>query len=233
MVNKAETLYAIVGASSGLGKALVKDLSSRGHNVAGTYNSSSSTINGVEFAMKCDVTNEQDLCNFASACFEHSSRVILVYLAGLSVNAFAQKLDLNDWDRVIGVCLTGAFLATKAFLPQMRASEWGRIVYAGSVVGRLGFPGTSAYASAKEGLKGLTRTIAKENAQKGITVNCLELGYFDAGLTYTIPEAIRVSLASGIPAKHFGDPSNLCESVLYISAADYLNGSVLSVSGGL
>jgi 3-oxoacyl-[acyl-carrier protein] reductase len=134
---------------------------------------------------------------------------------------------------VIQVGLSGAFLAARAFLPRMRDSGWGRIVFAGSVVGRIGVPGTSAYAAVKEGLKGLTRAVARENASKGITVNCIELGYMDAGLTFTIPEELRGEILKSIPGGGFGDPRNLAEAILFLEKVDYVTGSVLSISGGL
>jgi NAD(P)-dependent dehydrogenase (short-subunit alcohol dehydrogenase family) len=183
--------------------------------------------------MRCDVRRQEDLEEFAGACSAISDRIFLIYLAGLSRNAVAHKMSLDDWSEVIQVGLSGAFLAARAFLPRMRDSGWGRIVYAGSVVGRIGVPGTSAYAAVKEGLKGLTRAVAKENAAKGVTANCLELGYMDAGLTYTIPEEIRGEILKTIPAGRYGDPGNLAEAVLFLEKADYVNGSVLGISGGL
>jgi len=228
-----ETLFAIVGASSALGRMLAGDLSSRGCAVAGTYNTGTPDLPGASLTMRCDVRRQEDLEEFAGACSAISDRIFLIYLAGLSRNAVAHKMSLDDWSEVIQVGLSGAFLAARAFLPRMRDSGWGRIVYAGSVVGRIGVPGTSAYAAVKEGLKGLTRAVAKENAAKGVTANCLELGYMDAGLTYTIPEEIRGEILKTIPAGRYGDPGNLAEAVLFLEKADYVNGSVLGISGGL
>jgi len=228
-----ETLYAVVGASSALGRRLSADLFSRGLTVAATRRSEGDPIPGACLTMRCDATKAGALDEFAAECFRRCDRVSLVYLAGLSKSAYALKLEPSDWEAVVSVCLTGAFLATRAFLPAMRSAGWGRIAYAGSVVGRRSVPGTSAYSAAKEGLKGLTRAVAAENASRGITVNCLELGYMDAGLTYTIPEGVRETILAGIPAGRYGDPGNLAEAVLFLSAADYVNGSVLTIAGGL
>jgi NAD(P)-dependent dehydrogenase (short-subunit alcohol dehydrogenase family) len=233
MVSDMKTLFAIVGASSALGRMLAEDLCARGCIVAGTYNTGAPEIAGASLSMKCDVTREEDLETFAAACSGVADRIFMLYLAGLSRNAVAHRLSLKDWSEVIQVGLSGAFLAARAFLPGMRDAGWGRIVYAGSVVGRIGVPGTSAYGTVKEGLKGLTRAVAKENASKGITVNCLELGYMDAGLTYTIPEELRGEILKAIPAGGFGDPLNLAEAILFLEKADYVTGSVLSISGGL
>jgi NAD(P)-dependent dehydrogenase (short-subunit alcohol dehydrogenase family) len=201
--------------------------------VAGTFNTGAPDIRGASLSMRCDVTRQEDLEAFAAACSGMNGRVFMLYLAGLSRNAAAHRMKPEDWSEVIQVGLSGAFLAARAFLPSMRDAGWGRMAFAGSVVGRIGVPGTSAYSAVKEGLKGLTRAIAKENASKGITVNCLELGYMDAGLTYTIPEDLRGEILKAIPSGGFGDPLNLSEAVLFLEKADYVTGSVLSISGGL
>lgn len=228
-----ETLYSIVGASSSLGRVLAGDLSTRGCSVAGSYNTGSSEISGAALTMKCDVTRQEDLEAFAASCREMSDRVSLVYLAGVSHNSVVHRMNVEEWREVIQVGLSGAFLAARAFLPDMRSRGWGRIAFAGSVAGRIGVPGTGAYSAVKEGLKGLARALAKENASKGITVNCLELGYMDAGLTYTIPEQVRGEILRSIPAGGFGNPHNLSEAVLFLEKAEYVTGSVLSISGGL
>ncbi|MFO7626233.1 MAG: SDR family oxidoreductase [Candidatus Fermentibacteraceae bacterium] len=233
VVKGMETLHAIIGVSSALGRQLAFDLISKGRTVAGTYNSSRQDVPGVDFLMKCNVTSENDIKDFAAACKERSQQIVLTYFAGVSRNAYAHKLLKEDWDDVLQVCLTGAFLAAKEFLPTMRTAQWGRIIYAGSLVGRIGVAGTSAYSAAKEGLKGFVRTIAKENGSMGVTANYIELGYMNAGLTYTIPESIQASLKESIPTNRFGDLNNLFEVVRFIEAADYLNGSVITVSGGL
>jgi len=233
VVRSVETLHAIIGASSALGRALASGLSSRGWRVAGTYNAGDPSIDGAALSMRCDVTREGDLADFSRACFEISDRVALTYLAGLSRNSVAHRMSSPDWSDVIGVGLSGAFLASRAFLPAMRSAGWGRLIFAGSVVGRLGVPGTGAYSAVKEGLKGLSRAIAVESASKGITVNCIELGYMNAGLTFTIPEEVRGTILRSIPLGRFGDPANLVEAVLFLEKADYVTGSVLSISGGL
>jgi len=233
VVKGMKALHAIIGVSSDLGRRLASDLCSDGRSVAGTCNTFRKDVPGVDILMKCNVASENEINDFAAACSERNQRIVLTYLAGISRNAYAHRLRKDDWDDVLQVCLTGAFLATKAFLPAMRAANWGRIIYAGSIVGRIGVAGTSAYSAAKEGLKGFARTVAKENGGMGITANYIELGYMNAGLTYTIPESIRASLKEAIPANQFGDPGNLFEAVRFIESTDYLNGSVITISGGL
>jgi NAD(P)-dependent dehydrogenase (short-subunit alcohol dehydrogenase family) len=134
---------------------------------------------------------------------------------------------------VIEVNLTGAFLVASAFLRHMRPLKHGRIVFAGSVTGRIGAAGTCSYSASKEGLRGLSRVLATENAALGITVNCLEIGYMDAGLSYTIPADIRERIRQGIPAGGFGNPSDITETILFLERASYVTGSVISISGGL
>lgn len=228
-----DVLHAIIGASSALGGRLARDLAKRGFPVAGTYFGTPDPVTDATLWIKCDSTSEADVGRFAEECFKLCSRVSLVYLAGISKNVCLHRMTRDDWLRVQDVTLNGAFLAIREFLRGMRIAGWGRIILAGSVVGRTGTPGTAAYAASKEGLKGLARVAAMENSRRGITVNCLELGYMDAGLTYSIPEPVRDRILRDIPSGMFGSPANLTEAVLFLDAAEYVNGSVLTISGGV
>ncbi len=226
-------LHAVIGLSSSLGKSLSAGIIMRGGLVCGTWRGTPPDVAGLAISRQCDVSDLPGLERFAAECWTISDRISLVYLAGISRNAMSHRLEPDDWEEVIRTNLTGSWMAARAFLPGMRQFGWGRIVFAGSVTGRLGVPGTAAYSASKEGLKGLARTMARENATKGITVNCIELGYMDAGLTYTIPDEIREGILKDIPAGRFGDPCNLLETVLFLDAADYVTGAVIPLTGGL
>ena len=228
-----DILHAIIGLSSSLGRRLSAGIIERGGLVCGTWRGSPPDTAGLAISRQCDVSDLAGLERFANECRTISDRISLVNLAGISRNMMSHRLELDDWQDVIRTNLTGSWMTARAFLPGMREAGWGRIVFAGSVTGRLGVPGTSAYSASKEGLKGLARTLARENVAKGITVNCIELGYMDAGLTHTIPQEIREGILEDIPARRFGDPANLLETVLFLDAADYVTGAVIPLTGGL
>jgi beta-ketoacyl ACP reductase len=232
-MDQEATLFVVVGGSSALGSSLCRDLTARGRSVLATYSSSPDSIPASISGMHCDSTIPEDCENLADRAFLMSSRVTVAYLPGISASAACHRQSLEEWRRVLDVNLTGAFLVAGAFLRRMRGAKFGRIIFAGSVTGRLGVAGTCSYSASKEGLRGLTRVLATENAALGITVNCLEIGYMDAGLSYTIPGEIRERIRQSIPAGGFGNPSEITESILFLERASYVTGSVISISGGL
>lgn len=181
----------------------------------------------------CDVTCPDDCLKLSETAFSEGGRVFVVYLPGISLNSMVHKASPVDWHRVMAVNLEGAFHIARSFLPGMRNAGYGRFAFAGSVTARLGAAGTGPYSSSKEGLKALSRVIATENASKGITSNTLEIGYMNSGLTNTIPASIREGILKQIPAGRFGDPDEIAAILLMLEQASYMNGSVISLSGGL
>jgi NAD(P)-dependent dehydrogenase (short-subunit alcohol dehydrogenase family) len=232
-MDQEDALFVVVGGSSSLGSRICGDLSDRGRSILATYSTSPDSIPASIPGVHCDTTCPSDCENLAERAFAMSSRVAVIYLPGISASAACHRQSLEDWKRVLEVNLTGAFLVAGAFIRRMRGVKFGRIIFAGSVTGRLGAAGTCSYSASKEGLRGLTRVLATENAALGITVNCLEIGYMDAGLSYTIPEEIRERIRRSIPAGGFGNPSEITESILFLERVSYVTGSVISLSGGL
>lgn len=230
---KEDGLIVVVGGSSALGSRICGDLAGRGRSVLATFSSSPSAVPDGIPSIRCDSTSEADCGNLAAKAFEMSSRITAVYLPGISASAICHRQSLEDWNRVLEVNLTGAFLTAAAFIRRMRPLGYGRMIFAGSVTGRLGAAGTCSYSASKEGLRGLSRVLATENAALGITVNCLEIGYMDAGLSQTIPAEIMERIKHDIPAGGLGSPSAITETILFLERADYVTGSVISISGGL
>jgi 3-oxoacyl-[acyl-carrier protein] reductase len=224
--------YVVVGASSALGRVVCSALVATGRGVLGTRNRGADLPAGVETA-DCDVTSADDCAALAGEAALRSARLSVVYLPGLSESSVLHRTVEKSWLRVVDVNLNGAFRIARAFLPGMRTAGYGRFAFAGSVTGRLGAPGTGSYSASKEGLRGLSRVIASENAARGVTANVLEIGYMDAGLTYTIPGETRDELVRRIPAGRYGDPAELASLLLLLEDASYVNGSVLTISGGL
>jgi 3-oxoacyl-[acyl-carrier protein] reductase len=145
----------ITGASGGLGGYLAQRLAVD-CDVIGTYNTRKPTASGTHYPL--DVQRQNDVADFVARVRPKLSRVVLVNLAGISVDGMGHKMDETTWDRVIDTNLKGAFLMSRMLLPVMREQGWGRIVNISSVVGQCGIAGTAAYAASKGGLLSLTRT---------------------------------------------------------------------------
>jgi 3-oxoacyl-[acyl-carrier protein] reductase len=141
----------------------------------------------------------------------------------------------HDWDDVLGTNLTGAFLLTQALLRPMLKNRWGRIINISSVVGRTGQAGQVNYAASKAGLIGLTRSLAREVASRGITVNAVAPGYIETPMTAVLDEKQREAMMAQIPLGRAGTDAEIAESVAFLAsdAAAYITGHVLDVNGGM
>lgn len=226
----------ITGSGGGLGTRLVDDLKAD-HEILATYHSNepdwaASAGPTVRFA-QLDVSKAEDVARFVEQHRDRLRKLVLVNLAGVSLDGMGHKLSDQAWDKVLDTNLRGAFNMSRALLPFMREQGWGRIINVSSVVGQVGVPGTVAYAASKSGLFGLTRALAAENASKNVTVNTLALGYFDAGMIRTISREILDQIVEKIPMKRLGDPANLTRAVRFLIDADYVTGSTLDINGGL
>jgi 3-oxoacyl-[acyl-carrier protein] reductase len=236
----------LIGSSGGLGKHFAKGLASAGYNLALHYNDNSSKLDdtikeigktGVKISSyKADISDENSVKKMVDKVkTDFGSIEILINNAGLSLNAMSWKLSVDNWNKVIGVNLTGPFLCSKHVIPIMKENNRGRIIFISSVVGQIGVPGTAAYSATKAGLGGLCKTISKELVKSNITANIISLGYFEAGLLFQIPEDIREQIRESIPLKKFGDPSEILECILYICSdkSSYLTGQTINLNGGL
>ena len=163
----------------------------------------------------------------------NSDRLVLINCAGITYNAFGHKSDLDQWKNVIDVNLIGSFNLIRALLPHMRDANYGRIINLSSVVAQKGVPGTSAYAASKSGLWGMTKALSVENARKNITINNINLGYFDIGIIDQVPTNSLEGLIETIPVRRLGAPSNIVKTVDYIVDNSDLCGASIDVNGGL
>lgn len=224
-------MYIITGASRGIGRFLFEELSKKGEDVYGTYNSTTEK-HSINLA-KVDVSDSRAVREWVEGLPVRGQEVNLVNCAGINYSALAHKADLDKWAKVISVNLIGTFNVIHALLPHMQESEYGRIINISSVVAQRPIAGTSAYAASKSALWGMTRSIAAENAKLGVTVNNINLGYFDIGMIDEVPDKIQVSVKRGIPCGEFGAPSDILKSVEYIVGTKYLNGTSIDLSAGL
>ncbi|MDZ4712046.1 MAG: SDR family oxidoreductase [bacterium] len=226
-------MILITGASRGIGKYLFDEFTKEGEDVYGTYYAANSEFEGNEKYLKLDVTDYKRAEEIINSLTPRIKNFVLINCAGNNYNSFAHKSSPEDWAKVINTNLTGTYNVIRASLPVMREQGFGRIINFASVVAETGIPGTSAYAASKSGLWGMTRSIAVENAGKGVTINNLNLGYFDIGMISEVSEEYQKIVRQKIPSGKFGDPKNIMNAVKFIVNSDYLTGTSLDINGGI
>jgi len=183
-----------------------------------------------------NVTVPADAERMIDAAIEAFGRVdILVNNAGITRDALMMSMKRSDWDLVLAINLTGPFLLTQALLRQMIKNRWGRIINMASVVGRAGQAGQVNYAASKAGLIGLTRSLAREVASRGITVNAVAPGYIETPMTAVLDEKVSAAMLANIPLGRRGTDFDVAQVVGFLAsdAAAYITGHVLDVNGGM
>ena len=160
---------------------------------------------------------------------------ILVNNAGITRDNLLMRMKEEDWEQVIDTNLKGVFLCTKAVARTMMKKRSGRIINISSIVGIVGNPGQANYVAAKSGVIGMTKTIAKELAGRGITVNAVAPGYIDTDMTSRLDDTIKEQMLSAIPLAGFGKPEDVAEVVKFLAsdAAAYITGQTIQVDGGM
>ena len=220
----------IAGGSGGLGSQLAPLL--EGDNVILHYNTHEPETDG--FKVRADITKPEEVERMVDEIIgKYGTIDVLINATGVSINGFAHKMTYEDWKTVIDVNLVGAFNLIRAVLPHMRNNNYGRIITISSVVFQRPVLGTSAYSASKAAQIGLTRTVALENVNKGITCNCIALGYFNAGILYDIPENLREEIRKAIPMQRFGEVRELFRTIRYLIDDEYITGQVISQNGGI
>lgn len=226
-------MIVITGASRGIGRFLAEHFTNHGEEVIGTFNlTQPENIGSVKY-FQVDIADFEQVKNWVATIKEGLNNVVLINAAGSNYNSFGHKSDILQWKRTIDVNLTGTFNVIHQFLPIMRDQNYGRIINFSSIVAQMGIPGTSCYAASKAGLWGLTKSLAAENASKGITINNLNLGYFNIGMISEVKPEFQEVIKSKIPMGKFGAPSNILNAVKFMIDSSYMTGSSLDVNGGL
>ena len=207
---------ALFGASGGLGSQLLPLLETK-YNVIGI---SSSLI---------DVTDFKQVNEF----FSINNIDIVINLTGYNFDAFAHKINIDQLDKQIDVNIKGTVNVVSSCLNNMRQQQFGRIILVSSVLADHPVMSTSIYAGCKGFVDSFTKTVALENAGKNINCNSLQLGYFDGGLTYKIPEAFRDTIKNNIPSKRWGTIDELYNTIDYLIETGYITGQNINISGGI
>ena len=226
-------MIIITGASRGIGKYLFDEFSRSSETVYGTYNTTTPDPDKKEYLMKVDISNYSEVKDWIKSIRNTINKSTLINCAGINYTSFAHKADIDMWAEVINVNLIGAFNVIREVLPIMREEGYGRIINFSSVVAQTLIPGTSAYAASKAGLWGLARSIAVENTKKGITINNLNLGYYNLGMIEEVPQDYQNILKKKIPTGEFGTPENIYKVIKLLVDSDYINGTSIDMNGGL
>jgi NAD(P)-dependent dehydrogenase (short-subunit alcohol dehydrogenase family) len=225
-------MIIITGASRGIGKFLLEKYLEKGELVLGTYNKTKPSFHESNY-FHVDVSSPSSIQSFITKNLDKLKEITLINCAGTNYNSFAHKADLDEWAKVININLIGTFAFVKSVLPLMREQNFGRIINFSSVVAQKGIPGTSAYAASKSALWGMTKSIAVENARKGITINNLDLGYFDIGMISDVPENYQELIREQIPTHSFGNPIEIFNAVEFLRNNSYINGTSIDINAGL
>lgn len=207
---------ALFGASGGLGSQLLPLLETK-YIVLGI---SSSDI---------DVTDFKQVNEF----FSINNIDIVINLTGYNFDAFAHKINTDQLDKQIDVNIKGTVNVVSSCLNNMRQQQFGRIILVSSILADHPVMSTSIYAGCKGFVDSFTKTVALENAGKNINCNSLQLGYFDGGLTYKIPEAFRDTIKNNIPSKRWGTIDELYNTIDYLIETGYITGQNINISGGI
>ena len=243
-MNLANRVAIITGSGRGIGRAIALRLSETGATVV--VNDIDESAQGVaeeikamnrqSLAILADVSLSSDVARLVETTRATYGKVdILVNNAGITRDQLVVRMSDEDWDRVLTVNLKSTFLCTRAVLRHMIKQRWGRIISIASIVGIVGNPGQANYASAKAGIIGFTRTVAKEVASRGITVNAIAPGFIDTEMTQQLGEDRRQELMRHIPLGYLGSPRDVAEAVAFLASeeARYITGQVLNVDGGM
>ncbi|MBQ7721680.1 MAG: 3-oxoacyl-[Kiritimatiellae bacterium] len=235
----------VTGAGSGIGKAIAIDLASRGCDVAvcgrrlEPVQETAADIAAAgrkSMAASVDVSSGESVAAFVADVMKAFGRIdILVNNAGVTRDNLLIRMSEEEWDDVLSTNLKGAFLLSKAVARPMMKQRSGAIVNISSIVALTGNPGQCNYSASKAGLLAMTKSLAKELASRNIRVNAVAPGFVVSRMTDALPEDLRQTMLSQIPAGRFGEPSDIAKAVAFLAGDDasYITGQVLSVNGGM
>ena len=236
----------VTGGSRGIGRAICLKLAEEGAYVVINYASNEDAAKEVLTLIEAqggsgsllpfDISDTSSVKEKISGFIKENGPIqILVNNAGITRDALIARMKEADWDNVISVNLKGTFNCVQACAMAMMKTRWGRIINIGSVVGTSGNPGQANYAAAKAGLEGFTKTVAKEMATRGITVNLVAPGFIETDMTAVLSEKIKERLLGEIPLGRMGQPQEVAAAVAFLASEDasYITGHTLHVNGGL
>ena len=236
----------VTGASRGIGQAIAMALGRQGSTVIGTATSEQGAQGITDAFQKQGMKGAGRVLDVTRSAAEIGAFVkaleadfgppqILVNNAGITRDGLAMRMKQDDWDAVIDTNLSAVFRVSQACMKPMIKSRWGRIVSISSVVGASGNAGQANYAAAKAGVVGLSKTLAREVASRGVTVNVVAPGFIDTDMTRSLSDSQKEALLSQVPLQRLGLPREIAEAVAFLvsDGASYITGETLHVNGGL
>ena len=242
--NLNNKIAIVTGASQGIGKIIAFELAKSGAHVACISRNKKAiesivdeiTINGGQASsFPCDISDADTLSEIITEIIKENSRIdILVNNAGITKDSLLIRMSIEQWDDVINTNLKGAFHCTKAVVRYMMKNKFGRIINITSIVGLTGNAGQANYAASKAGLIGMTKSIAKEVASRGITANCIAPGWIETSMTDKLSGEVKNEFLSHIPVGRIGSPDDIANAVIFLASdeAGYITGQTITVDGG-
>ncbi len=235
----------VTGSSRGIGRAVALALAHAGADVAISCNTGGAAAEDVcnriramghkanYYAHNVGLESEiEAMCNEVTRDF--GTIDILVNNAGINRDSTFKKMTKAAWDEVINTDLTSVFLVTKHFIDEMAQRGWGRVINMSSMSGAIGSFGQANYVAAKAGMEGLTKTLAREYARKGVTVNAVAPGYTRTRMTEGMPDKVLEGVEKATPAGRMGDPVEIAAGVVYLASpsSGFITGQVIDINGG-
>ncbi len=242
MFDLTNKIALVTGSTGGIGRSIVKDFITSGAKVVAVgRNQEKLKELSNEFGDKvstliCDFNDKSHVISlFENAEKEYGNIDILVCNAGITKDNLALRLKDEDWDDVIEMNLNSTFKLNRSAIKSMMKRRYGRIINISSVIGLSGNAGQANYAASKAGIIAMSKSLAKEVAARGITINCVAPGYIDTPMTQVLNDDIKNSIISHIPAKRIGVPKDVSSAVIFLASneSSYINGHTLSVNGGM
>jgi 3-oxoacyl-[acyl-carrier protein] reductase len=231
----------VTGATGGIGGAIAKALKDQGAKVAisGTREDKlqalAGELGGVA-AFPCNLKDRTAVANLAAQAEGAVGTLdIVVNNAGITRDNLFMRMSDEEWDDVIAVNLTATFVLCRAAVRNMMRRRYGRIINIASISGVLGNPGQGNYAASKAGMVGMTKSLAREIASRGITANCIAPGFIETPMTGALNEKQVAAIAGAIPAGAFGKPEDIAAAVVYLASSEsrYVTGETIHVNGGM
>ncbi len=231
----------VTGATGGIGGAIARTLKEQGAKVAisGTREDRLKALAaelGDVTALPCNLKDREAVANLAAQAENAVGTLdIVVNNAGITRDNLFLRMSNEEWDDVIAVNLTATFVLCRAALRNMMRRRYGRIVNIASISGVIGNPGQANYAASKAGMVGMTKSLAREVASRGVTANCIAPGFIETPMTEALNEKQVEAIAGAIPAGVFGKPGDIAAAVLYLASGEarYVTGETIHVNGGM
>ncbi|MDP6685852.1 MAG: 3-oxoacyl-[acyl-carrier-protein] reductase [Candidatus Omnitrophota bacterium] len=235
----------ITGGARGIGREIALSFAREGANIAlcdVNLEATEKTAKEIQdlgrecMAVQADVTDSKSVQDMMDKILDKFKKLdILINNAGITKDGLVLRMSEDDWDKVIAVNLKGSFVCTKIAAKVMLKQRFGKMVNLASIIGIMGNIGQANYSASKAGIIGLTKSVAKELAPRGITVNAIAPGFIKTEMTSKLPEEVQKNMLSAIPLGRFGGPKDVANLALFLSSesSSYITGQVIQIDGGM